>query len=478
MKKILIFGLFLVSSTLIAQPTVPPAPQTCNVNSCTRTIAGAPWDQCASNAASFLSNMSSNPVLATGTALQVGAVYRYTNVGTINTVPINVEVRVDAISNAILSSIDDNTGSATDETGASVVQNFSPRISPDVNLTSARRGYVQFTFRFFNAAIGNGFQTSVNLINPSMIQFDNDGNGNATSWFRETGMAAQVSTGNPAVLGVGTGNELSPYSYSDFNAATSSTTTWNGFAGSVCERTSISRCSEVAAAFNYNATVSSITIRLGYDHNGTNGGQPVRQYAIRFTCFGPQASPLPVRLTSFNASLTNTDKVNLFWTSAGEVDFSGYEIERSADGRHFQKVGSVASRGSQNSTANYVFADPISGLNVTTLHYRLKMNDQDGSFKYSHVVTIRTTGVANLVSISPNPASENVTLRFQANASGTGQLIVTDISGKVILQKTIFYNSGVNNISFPEASQLREGIYIIKGMVGNNSFNERLMIKR
>jgi hypothetical protein len=99
------------------------------------------------------------------------------------------------------SSIDDD--GATDQSGNSIASFFAPRITPDNTLTTTdRRGYVQFTIRFF---IGNGTAgeqwpadyTTVpslgGLLGLNYIHYDIDGSTVGTAgWFRETGVVQNV----------------------------------------------------------------------------------------------------------------------------------------------------------------------------------------------------------------------------------------------------------------------------------------------
>ena len=128
--------------------------------------------------------------------------------------------------------------------GASIAHFFAPRISPDINLNGTdRRGYVQFSMKFYKNASGtnNGsntdFNTPVSLANLNYVHYDIDGSnaGNvnsgsvAGSWFRETGLAQRVSASNPSVL-TNSVTELAGYNYTD------AAVNWTGFAGTIYER--------------------------------------------------------------------------------------------------------------------------------------------------------------------------------------------------------------------------------------------------
>lgn len=484
MKKIYLSVILLaVFSYAIAQPTQPNNPAVLNCAAtpvCTNVIAGNPWDACSGGAVAFASSFSgsSAPVLFSGTALQPGAVYRCTNIGVhpVSGILINATITIDAASNAVLTTVDDNTAAAVDENGGSVVPNLSPRIQPDVTLNATRRGYVQFTIRFYvGSGAGAGFTTPATIPNPSMIHYDNDGNGNVNQWFRETGVTQRLSPTNPAVVAIAgpSPTELGAYNY---NHAGSD---WIGFAGSVCERSGISRCAEVAETYKFSTAESVLTFRLGYDfkYNGTGGGLPNRQYAIRFACSGPVTASLPLTITSFSLNYKD-GKAGLYWRTVDERNFSHFEIERSVNGRDFVEIDRVTGKGVGAVSSDYSYTDDIRLVQAASLFYRLKMIDADGTYTYSNVASLRRGAINSKLSISPNPASSMASVRFSAERGGTGNLIVTDAIGRNVFQKNLQFMSGDNTVTLPEISSLKNGLYYVKLIFGDEVIQDRLVIRK
>ena len=138
--------------------------------------------------------------------------------------------------------------------------------------------FVQFTIRFYvgDGVGGQQYPSDYTTIPPSggltglnYIHYDIDGSTVGTGgWFRETGVVRNVSG---LSINGDVSTELASYTYPDGGD------TYKGFAGSVCERTGVSRCAQVAAAASYATPQTSITVRMGYDYNRTNsnmGQQP------------------------------------------------------------------------------------------------------------------------------------------------------------------------------------------------------------
>jgi sugar lactone lactonase YvrE len=161
--------------------------------------------------------------------------------------------------------------------------------------------------------------------------------------------------------------------------------------------------------------------------------------------------PLALELLQFTATPLR-NQVLLQW-SVVEKNVDAFEIERSSDAMSFEKTGIQKSKSSEVATqANYSFTDmqPLSGRSF----YRLKIRDNDGSVKYSNVVSVTFTGDGS-ASLSPVPAKNAVTLSTPEHLQGSVAYI-TDIQGKLILRFTV---SGNQNI---DVSGLAAGMYYLK----------------
>lgn len=469
MKQIYLLLIFLSAALAVkAQIPIPPLPVAGNTNNCT---TNPNIDVCPPSSNTVVGTHI-NGVYNRGNNtnhLGINAVWRYRNMATVGNLTVNVEVIIDDISNAILDNIDDDA--ALDQAGASISQFFAPRISPDQNLNGTnRRGYVQFTMKFYKNSTGtnNGtnadFATSVSLANLNYVHYDIDGGnagnvntGTAGSWFRETGLAQKVTANNPLVLANAV-TELSPYAYTD------AAVNWTGFAGTIYERSGVSRCAQVASSFSYAGSQPSITVRMGYDYNaGNNAGRPVRQYGSRLGCFNfPALSTLPVELLSFSAAY-NDQQALLKWSSDHEVNFEKYVVERSSTGADFMPVAEKRAAGNPGRNS-YELTDDLSAVAGTIFYYRLKMLDIDGKFTYSSIVLIKKDAkTINGIAINPNPIISGVTtVRFTSTRSATVDLKVVDISGKVLLQQKNRITEGNNSVTVSNLDKLNPGVYFLQ----------------
>ena len=166
---------------------------------------------------------------------------------------------------------------------------------------------------------------------------------------------------------------------------------------------------------------------------------------------------IPVTLLDFTAH--RTGKVNVInWSTSQEMNSSHFVIERSVDGRNFTAITQVAAAGNSSSTRRYTYTDnsPVQGIN----YYRLKTVDRDNSSKYSWIRSVRNEGVAD-VSVYPNPVKDVLTVSISADKAGKGNMMITDVNGKVVYSKTISVSQGNNNLPV-NLDNLSAGAYLIK----------------
>ena len=159
----------------------------------------------------------------------------------------------------------------------------------------------------------------------------------------------------------------------------------------------------------------------------------------------------PVTLKGFNASVVN-NTTKLLWTSENETNVASYEIEKSFDGKTFNKVTSLNPQ--SKSTANYSSID-VAPKGIT--YYRLKINNTDGSFTYSNVISVNGKAVATGVHIYPNPVLSNVTVSY-AKVSNNASLLIYTTDGKLVTSSTLIEGSTQTTM---DVSTLKTGKYML-----------------
>jgi len=170
---------------------------------------------------------------------------------------------------------------------------------------------------------------------------------------------------------------------------------------------------------------------------------------------------VPVELTSFSAMAIYKDVI-LKWSTATELNNSGFEIQRSAEGNEFATIGFVAGHGTTTEAKNYSFTD--ANLSTGIYSYRLKQVDYNGTYSFSEIVNVDVTAPAEfgLAQNYPNPFNPETNIKFSLPKSSEVTLKVYNALGQEV--RTLinqFMESGLHTINF-NASELNSGIYFYK----------------
>ncbi|MFT4016754.1 MAG: DUF3500 domain-containing protein [Agriterribacter sp.] len=179
------------------------------------------------------------------------------------------------------------------------------------------------------------------------------------------------------------------------------------------------------------------------------------------------STTLPLRLLDFSVAANGTGRL-LTWNTANETNVDRFVIQRSVDGNNYTDINTVkAENGADNS---YTVADN-DFLAESTIYYRLKMNDLDGTYTYSKIISIKNSAV-NTISIFPNPASTSLEI-MAGNEIKRGNVRVFDTDGKTVIQK-----SGLSGKRLSiDISGLPKGVYVIIVSEGVNNIYRSKFVK-
>ena len=136
-------------------------------------------------------------------------------------------------------------------------------------------------------------------------------------------------------------------------------------------------------------------------------------------------------------------------------------VERSADGKAFESIGTVEGNGNSSVPIKYSFADtnPLAG----TSYYRLKQVDYNGEFAYSKVVAVSARGIAAEMQLQvyPNPFNSEINITVTAQKNGSTLMQLIDMQGSVVHSGNLELRPGLNELSLP-LQFIKNGMYILK----------------
>lgn len=193
------------------------------------------------------------------------------------------------------------------------------------------------------------------------------------------------------------------------------------------------------------------------------------------------ATALPLNLIKFSASKHESRSVLLEWSTSNEINSSHIDIYRSHDEDRWMYIGSVAAAGNSTTELNYNFIDdqlPLNRSKNQIFYYKLKLVDQDGSYKFSDIRGVNfTLNDRGTVSLYPNPASAFVNidmsdLDFTIHESA--QLSIYDMSGRLMMQKDII-GSGIEPVMI---AQLPAETYNVVIRHGEQMYSRRLVVTK
>lgn len=163
-------------------------------------------------------------------------------------------------------------------------------------------------------------------------------------------------------------------------------------------------------------------------------------------------SPLPVEFKDFVAEAKGQD-VELYWTTAQELNAAYYEVERSRDLNTFERVGQVKAAGNSQSLQAYNWTDKK--VAPGTWYYRIKQVDTDGNTEWSEVrsVVIEPIRQSYTITAFPNPTTGKV---YVEGVEEQATLMLFDTRGNLLMQRTAIGNDML------DLSALPQGVYILR----------------
>ena len=163
--------------------------------------------------------------------------------------------------------------------------------------------------------------------------------------------------------------------------------------------------------------------------------------------------PLPIEMEGFRVSNEN-DRNVLKWNVISAINENFIEVEKSANGKEFYRIGSI----SPVVERSYRFEDPEAQTSNVS-YYRLKIVSFDEMVEYSEIVSINNEW-SNLVKVYPNPTDNVLYISCTGNLGLTYTYEIMDMAGNLKVKDRSQENkSTVVNLSNYE---MKPGMYILR----------------
>ncbi len=184
-------------------------------------------------------------------------------------------------------------------------------------------------------------------------------------------------------------------------------------------------------------------------------------------------SALPVALSALQAYQLGKG-IQVQWSGYNEVNMNGYDVERSANGNQFTKLGNITAKGSSVTENKYSYFDasPLSGDNF----YRIKAIGKDGTYQYSGIVKVTINALSDML-VYPNPV-QSKTINVQLNNIETGNysLVVYSSTGQRLYARTVNHPGGSASIAI-NAHNMAKGLYWVLLKGNKQTFRKMILVQ-
>lgn len=184
---------------------------------------------------------------------------------------------------------------------------------------------------------------------------------------------------------------------------------------------------------------------------------------------------IPVELANFDARYIG-NRVSINWATASEMNTDRFEVEKavrtSSGTSEFAKIAEVPATGNSQEMINYgpVYDRDVANGNVYV--YRLKVVDFNGEFSYSSEREVEIGSEFWLSDAKPNPANDVVKFDLTGVESGSVELTIIDVDGKVIVPDYTL-SGGVLEINL---GNVASGTYTLMIKVGTTTMTRQFNV--
>jgi hypothetical protein len=183
-------------------------------------------------------------------------------------------------------------------------------------------------------------------------------------------------------------------------------------------------------------------------------------------------APLPISLISFNAKQA-ANQVEIAWVTGSEENTSHFVVERSADGRSFQGVGTIKAQGWSSEALSYQWVDacPLEGR----AYYRLRAVDYDQHTEFFGMERVDFSGKScEKVSIFPNPVVDHrITVNLNMNIQENASLTLKNSQGRVVYAQNIKESGS----EYQLPTSIPTGVYIVEVQSGSERHLSRVLVR-
>ncbi len=367
-------------------------------------------------------------VLKSGTALQAGAVYSFSNVKS----GVDATVTITNITGGItVTSIDGGGG-------------FAKALQPVLSVPGGANGYLEMLVNFYDA----GSTTPMSQAEVPVTPIDVDGGTSSGTYLYEFDEIEMI---NGYTYFQYAGSELNMSMVSGW--ARGKNTTGVDYPG-------IDTVQKSVMFTSINANISSFRIRVGADNQTSGSASRLRSlYFQRFTY--PFTLVLPNRtLLNFSGAEKNNG-VELKGTLSASHTFDKMYIERGNTSNNFETIAEINITGTATSAYSFTYFDSHPDIKMNFYRIRL-VNTTQNLIEISNTLMVKMNGTepGGLQVLNTMVKQNDPVVAIQSRQDIKSTLQLYDMSGRMVYQRGAKINTGTNSIDLSGLKAMR-GYYVL-----------------
>jgi hypothetical protein len=169
---------------------------------------------------------------------------------------------------------------------------------------------------------------------------------------------------------------------------------------------------------------------------------------------------LPINLVSFTGSINSKGNALLNWSIAQVEPGGKFELLYSTNGKTYQRAGMVQAGNATDFTFTH------SGYSIQgKVYYKLLQTDADGTEKHSNTLVLSNGSAFTApseMSAAPVPFNNNLTVQYSAIATGSVQISLIDVRGRIVKLMQQDVKAGQNAFTISGLEDLVAGMYMLQ----------------
>jgi PKD repeat protein len=213
----------------------------------------------------------------------------------------------------------------------------------------------------------------------------------------------------------------------------------------------------------------NVAFRFAFLSDGTGNHTGVAIDDVRITKYDGE---LVTKLINFRGSFPNTTEIKLDWGTEIEYYCRNFEVERSINGRDFERIATVNATGILTEEFQSYSSTSLGLRNLYFFRLRVINENQPTGYDYvfySPTIVMQRSQPATVVNrVFPSPFSNNIGVTFNGIIDGMVEYELFDMAGRLVLKGRKADPGGF--LSIDTGNHLAKGAYVLRLKVGEAAF--------